>query len=64
MALLAAYSVKKGGKSLPEWLDGEVFKGMKKNISVPEKSGAEGFNKFMKRYTSALGAQRLLGEVK
>lgn len=64
MALLAAYSVKKGGKSLPEWLDGEVFKGMKKNISVPEKSGAEGFKKFMKRYTSALGAQRLLGEVK
>ncbi|MGN0552570.1 MAG: xylulokinase [Oscillospiraceae bacterium] len=64
MALLAAYMIKGSGKTLADWLDGEVFAGMKKLIACPESSGKDGFNEYMKRYKAALGAERMLGEVK
>ncbi|MCI5904983.1 MAG: FGGY-family carbohydrate kinase [Oscillospiraceae bacterium] len=64
MALLAAYMVRSGGKALPDWLDSEVFSGMEKLTLAPEEKGRNGFGEYMKRYKSALGAEKLLGEVK
>ena len=57
MALLAAYSVCGGGKSLPEFLDGEVFGGMESTTLQPEEKGAEGFRKFMENYKRGLAAE-------
>lgn len=62
MALLAAYMVKGGGKTLPDWLDSEVFAGMEKLTLAPNENGTHGFNEFIERYKSALGAEKLLGE--
>lgn len=56
-ALLAAYSVCGGGKSLPEFLDGEVFGGMESTTLQPEEKGAEGFRKFMENYKRGLAAE-------
>lgn len=64
MALLAAYMEKGSGKTLPDWLDDEVFSGMEKLTVSPEENGRNGFNEFIERYKSALGAERMLGEVK
>ncbi|MBP1560869.1 MAG: ATPase [Oscillospiraceae bacterium] len=64
MALLAAYMIKSGGKSLADWLDGEVFAGMEKLTVTPEEKGRNGFNEYMKRYKGALCAERMLGDVK
>ena len=57
MALLAAYSVCGGGKSLPEFLDSEVFVGMESTTLQPEEKGAEGFRKFMENYKRGLAAE-------
>ena len=57
MALLAAYTVCGGGKSLSEFLDSEVFVGMKSTTLQPEKNGAEGFAGFMENYKRGLAAQ-------
>ncbi len=57
MALLAAYSVCGGGKSLPEFLDSEVFGGMESTTLQPEEKGAEGFRKFMENYKRGLSAE-------
>ncbi len=57
MAILAAYSVCGGGKSLPEFLDGEVFGGMESTTLQPEEKGAEGFRKFMENYKRGLAAE-------
>ncbi len=57
MALLAAYSVCGGGKSLPEFLGSEVFGGMKSTTLQPEEKGAEGFRKFMENYKRGLAAE-------
>ena len=57
MALLAAYSVCGGGKSLPEFLDGEVFGGMESTTLQPEEKGVEGFRKFMENYKRGLAAE-------
>lgn len=64
MALLAAYMIKGSGKTLSDWLDSEVFSGMEKLTVTPEEKGRNGFGEYMKRYKSALGAEKLLGEVK
>ncbi|MGN1304092.1 MAG: FGGY-family carbohydrate kinase [Oscillospiraceae bacterium] len=64
MALLAAYMEKGSGKSLSDWLDNEVFSGMEKLTVSPEEKGRNGFNEYMKRYKAALGAEKMLGEVK
>ena len=57
MALLAAFSVCGGGKSLPEFLDSEVFGGMESTTLQPEEKGAEGFRKFMENYKRGLVAE-------
>ena len=57
MALLAAYSVCGSGKSLPEFLDSEVFGGMESTTLQPEEKGAEGFRKFMENYKRGLSAE-------
>ena len=57
MALLAAYTVCGGGKSLSEFLDSEVFVGMESTTLQPEKNGAEGFARFMENYKRGLAAQ-------
>ena len=57
MALLAAFSVCDGGKSLPEFLDSEVFGGMESTTLQPEEKGAEGFRKFMENYRRGLAAE-------
>lgn len=57
MALLAAYSVCSGGKTLPEFLDSEVFGGMESTTLQPEEKGAAGFAKFMENYRNGLSAE-------
>lgn len=57
MALLAAYSVCGNNKSLPEFLDSEVFVGMESTTLQPEEKGAEGFRKFMENYKRGLAAE-------
>lgn len=62
MALLAAYMVRGQGRSLADFLDEDVFGGMKKSVLEPTEDGAKGFDKFMERYTAGLGAQRAAGK--
>lgn len=57
MALLAAYSVCGGGKSLPEFLESEVFAGMECSTLAPEEKGAEGFRRFIENYKRGLAAE-------
>lgn len=57
MALLAAYSVCGGGKSLSGFLDGEVFGAMESTTLQPEEKGAAGFGRFMDNYRRGLAAQ-------
>lgn len=64
MALLAAYMVCGNGKSLADWLDGEVFYDMEKLTVNPESSGKDGFDRYMKRYRAGLAAENQLGKVK
>ncbi|MCM1022614.1 MAG: FGGY-family carbohydrate kinase [Prevotella sp.] len=61
MALLAAYSVLGGGKSLADFLESEVFAGMKKEALEPTEEGAKGFKSFMERYIAGLPAERSAG---
>ena len=63
IALLAAYVVCGNGKSLPEWLDSEVFAGMDKQTRQPEEKGSQGFAGFMKRYNAGLAAEKQLGGI-
>lgn len=64
MALLAAYMVKGGGKTLPDWLDREVFADIEKLTAAPEAEGKRGFDEYIRRYKAALAAEKLLGDVK
>lgn len=63
MALLASYMMNGGGKTLPDWLDSEVFAGMEKLTLTPNEDGTNGFNEFIKRYKAALGAEDILGRI-
>ena len=54
MALLAAYTVCKGEKSLPDWLDKEVFADMEKTTLSPDKNGSEGFARYLERFKAGL----------
>lgn len=63
MALLAAYMICGKGRSLPDWLDTEVFSSMEKLTVNPESFGINGFSKYMKRYSAGLAAERKLGIV-
>ena len=57
MALLAAYSVCGGEKSLPEFLENEVFAEMECSTLNPEENGAAGFGKFIENYKHGLAAE-------
>ncbi len=54
MALLAAYMMKKDGKSLPDFLDECVFGGMEVKTLAPTASGKEGFDKYIDNYKSGI----------
>ena len=62
MALLAAYMGCGCGKTLPDWLDSEVFAGMEKSTVKPDENGVKGYADFMKRYMDGLPAEKKLGE--
>ncbi len=57
MALLAAFAVLGGGKTLPDFLETEVFGGMECTTVQPDKNGSEGFGRFMENYKKGLAAQ-------
>ena len=63
IALLAAYTVCGNGKTLPEWLDSEVFAGMEKKTRQPEEKGNQGFAGYMKRYNAGLAAEKKIGGI-
>ena len=63
IALLAAYMLDGKGKTLPAWLDSEVFSGMEKQTMQPEEKGKRGFAEYMKRYIAGLAAEKMLGGV-
>jgi len=54
MALLAAYMMKKNGKSLPDFLDDCVFGGMEVKTLAPTESGREGFAKYIDNYKAGI----------
>lgn len=62
MALLAAFMDCGGEKSLPDWLNEEVFSGMEESSVSPAPAGVCGFEEFMKRYKNGLRAERCLAE--
>lgn len=57
MALLAAYSVLKNGRTLPEFLEREAFSSMESVTVQPDKKGSAGFAKFMENYKRGLAAE-------
>jgi sugar (pentulose or hexulose) kinase len=58
MALLAAYMVKGGGKTLADFLEEDVFADMEKTTLNPTADGERGFGEFMERYKKGLAAER------
>ena len=57
MAVLAAYAILGKGKSLPEFLEAEVFASMEATTVMPEEKGVKGFNAFIENYKKGLAAQ-------
>lgn len=57
MALLAAYSAAGNGKSLPEFLETEVFSAMESAAVQPDETGAAGFAAFIENYKKGLAAE-------
>ncbi|MDE7293828.1 MAG: ATPase [Oscillospiraceae bacterium] len=62
MALLAAFMIRGGGKTLGEWLGKDVFAESEKVTVTPDSSSAEGFAEFMKLYRKGLAVQKAAGE--
>ncbi len=58
MALLTAYMMKKGEKSLPDFLDECVFGGMESKTLAPTADGKAGFAKYIDHYKAGLTAQK------
>ncbi len=54
MALLAAYAVKGQDRTLADFLDKDVFGGIKKTTLGPAEDGSKGFDEFMERYEKGL----------
>ncbi|MBQ9717485.1 MAG: ATPase, partial [Clostridia bacterium] len=54
MALLAAYMMKKDGRSLPDFLDGCVFGGMEVKTLAPTDTGKAGFAKYIENYKEGI----------
>ena len=57
MALLAAYLAAGNGKSLPEFLETEVFSAMESLTVQPDEKGAAGFAAFIENYKKGLAAE-------
>lgn len=62
MAILAQYMVNGCGKSLPDYLDENVFAAMEKSTLTPTEEGRVGFEKYMENYKKGLAAQYALCE--
>ena len=60
MALLAAYMSENLGASLGDFLDKNVFGGMKSREVLPAKDGVLGFEKYMEGYKAGLAAVKEL----
>ena len=60
MAILAEYMVNGGGKTLPDYLDDDVFSSMESSTLAPTKEGNEGFEKYIENYKAGLAAQYAL----
>lgn len=57
MALLAAYGASGKGRTLPEFLENEVFASMEAVTVMPDEKGAEGFSAFIESYKKGLAAE-------
>jgi sugar (pentulose or hexulose) kinase len=62
MALLAAYMSCGEGKTLPEWLDTNVFTDLECATLSPTEQGSAGFAEFMKEYRRGLKAEYAAAE--
>ena len=62
IAVLAEFAGGEHGKSLPEYLENEVFKNAEKSIEEPDENDVTGFNKFMENYIAGLEAERKAAE--
>ncbi|MCI2057130.1 MAG: FGGY-family carbohydrate kinase [Oscillibacter sp.] len=63
MALLAAYLLKKAdGETLEQFLTNRVFAGTGSSTRQPEATDMEGFNRYIKRFQSALAVERTAAE--
>lgn len=60
MAILAEYMVNGGGKTLPDYLDEDVFSSMESSTLAPTKDGNDGFEKYVENYKAGLAAQYAL----
>ena len=59
IALLAAYmKERENGQSLDEYLEKEVFAGMKAETMEPDSEDVAGFDAYTKKYTACLAAQK------
>lgn len=57
MAILAAYSALGNGRSLPEFLETEVFSSMESATVQPDEKGVAGFAAFIENYKKGLSAE-------
>ncbi len=58
IALLASYMVNKGGRTLDDFLNEDVFAGEAGTKMEPKQSDVEGFDKFIESYKSGLAIER------
>lgn len=57
MAVLAAYAAFGNGKTLPDFLETDVFASMESTTVSPDKEGSAGFAKFIENYKNGLSAE-------
>ena len=62
MALLAAYSIMGGGKSLEDFLNEKVFASAKSSTLEPKAEDIEGFGKYMEMFKAALSVEKAASE--
>jgi hypothetical protein len=58
MAILALYLVKGNGKSLPEYLDEEIFSQMEGLTMPPDPETVAGYEEFIKHYKAGLAIEK------
>ena len=63
MALLASFRLNSNGKTLPDFLDNDVFAGAKSVTLTADKDDCEGFDRFLAAYKKALPLERMATEV-